>query len=322
MSPEQSLVILSEAKNPSNSQRSFATLRMTIFSTAFLLLVSCGDGGSGGRDPVEPSTGLLEITIATSGATPTGSGYTYILDNNPARPIAFNTTIQLRGLFTGTHTIELTGLPQECAVAGQNPVTANVTSDVPATALFEVSCVEPGLGSITVTTATSGPGAAINYALLVDGEDEGSIAANGTVALPDVPAGFHAVGVAGIPANCQLQEPDPQAVTVLADETANAPFTITCTTPPASSGMLSITVSTSGTDPDGYLVSVDGGAAQPISINGSMTITNVPTGSHSIQLSGLARSCTVAGLNPVTMTVSAGLVARPSFAVSCGGSSS
>jgi hypothetical protein len=57
---------------------------------------------------------------------------------------------------------------------------------------------------------------------------------------------------------------------------------------------------------------------QPISINGSMTITNVATGSHSIQLSGLARGCTVTGLNPVTLTVSAGLVARPAFEVDCG----
>jgi hypothetical protein len=283
-------------------------------ATAFTL--ACGDGGGG--DPNEPPTGLLVITTSTSGATPTGSGYTYVLNDNPARPIAFNTTIQLQGLFAGTHTVELTGLPQECSVSGANPVTATVTSDAPATVSFEIACVEPGIGSIEVTATTTGPGAEENYAVLLDGEDQGIIGSNETGLLPDIPAGFHAVGLADIPANCQLSGPNPQTVTVPADETANVPFTITCTTAPLSSGRLEITVNTSGTDLDGYLVSVDGGAVQPISINGTLTITNVAAGSHSIQLSDLDPNCTVTGLNPVTIAVSAGGVARPGFEVDCG----
>ena len=282
-------------------------------ATAFAF--GCGDGSGG--NPNEPPTGMLLISTSTRGADPTGSGYTYVLNDNPAQPIAFNTTIQLQGLFAGTHTIELT-VPQECSVTGANPVTATVTSDVPATVSFEVSCVEPGIGNIEVTAATSGPGAEENYALLLDGEDQGIIAANGTQVLPDVPAGFHAVGVADIPANCQLAEPNPRTVTVPADETANVPFTIICTTAPLSSGMLEIAVTTTGTDADGYLVSVDGGPVQPISINGVLTITNVAAGSHSIQLSDLDGDCTVAGLNPVTSTVSPGLVARSAFEVDCG----
>jgi hypothetical protein len=287
-----------------------------ILLSAIAFTFGCGDGGGG--DPNEPPTGLLVITTSTSGATPTGTGYTYVLNDNPARPIAFNTTIQLQGLFAGTHTVELTGLPQECSVSGANPVTATVTSDVPATVSFEVACVEPGIGNIEVTGATSGPGAEPNYGLLLDGEDQGILAANGTQVLPDVPAGFHAVGVNGIPANCQLGEPNPQTVTVPADETANVAFTISCTTPALSSGMLAITASTSGTDPDGYLVSVDGGPVQPISMNGALTITNVAAGSHSIQLSDLDGDCEVTGLNPETITVSPGLVARPDFEVNCG----
>ena len=283
-------------------------------ATAFAF--GCGDGSGG--NPNEPPTGLLVISTSTSGANPTGSGYTYVLNDNPAQPIAFNTTIQLQGLFAGTHTIELTGLPQECSVSGANPVMATVTSDVPAMVSFDVSCVEPGIGNIEVATATSGLATEETYALLLDGEDQGIIAANGTQVLPDLPAGFHVVGLADIPANCQLDEPNPQTVTVTADETANVPFTIACTIAPVSSGMLEVTVSTSGTDADGYLVSVDGGPVQPISINGTLTIINVAAGSHSIQLSDLDGDCTVTGLNPVTVTVSSGLVARPAFEVDCG----
>jgi hypothetical protein len=282
---------------------------------AVLFALGCSDEA---RNPSQPSTGSLAITTTTTGEPSTGDGYAYILDENPAEPIAFNTTIHLTDLFVGSHTIQLTTLPEGCTVSSQNPATVGVTDDVLATATFEISCVPPGIGNIQVTASTSGPGAEPNYGLLLDGEDQGIIGANGTQVLPDVADGAHAVGVSGIPANCQLQETDPQSVTVLADEIANVFFTVTCTTPPAQTGVLNITASTSGTDPDGYLVSVDGGAVQPISVNGALTITNVATGSHSIQLEDLDGSCTVTGLNPVNVTVSAGLAAGPAFEISCG----
>ncbi len=282
---------------------------------AVLFALGCSDEA---RNPNQPSTGSLEVTTTTTGQPSTGDGYFYVLDGNPAEPIAFNTTIHLTDLFVGSHTIQLTTLPEGCTVSSQNPITVGVTDDVLATATFAVSCVPSGTGSIQVTVSTSGPGADDDYALLLDGQDQGIVGANGTQVLPDVAAGVHAVGVSGIPANCQLQETDPQSVTVLADEIANVSFTVTCTTPPAQTGVLNITASTSGTDPDGYLVSVDGGAVQPISINGALTITNVATGDHSIQLEDLDGSCTVTGLNPVNVTVSAGAVANPAFEVSCG----
>jgi hypothetical protein len=278
-------------------------------------VLSCSDAA---RNPNQPSTGSLEITTTTTGEPATGDGYFYVLDGNPAEPIAFNTTIHLTDLFVRSHTIQLTTLPEGCTVSSQNPVTVGVTSGGLATAAFEVSCVPPGIGNIQVTAATSGPGASDNYALLLDGQDQGIIGFNGTLVLPDVAAGGHAVGMSDIPGNCQLQESDPQPVTVLADEMANVSFTVICSTPPAQTGLLNITASTSGTDPDGYLVSVDGGAVQPISINGALTITKVATGGHSILLEDLDGSCTVTGLNPVNVTISAGLAATPAFEVSCG----
>ena len=276
-------------------------------------VLSC-DGDTG--NPNEPPTGLLQITTATMGETPAGSGYTYVLDDNPPKPIGFNTTIQLRGLSAGMHTVELTSLPQACSVSGQNPLTAT-TGDVLAAVAFDVSCVAPGIGTIEVTAATSGPGADPDYGLLLDGLDRGTIAANGTQVLPGDSAGIHAVGVNGIPANCQPAEENPQPVTLLADETADLTFTVTCSLPPAQAGFLNITASTTGTDPDGYLVSVDGGAVQPISLDGTMTIGNVAIGSHTIELSGLHPNCSVTGLNPKTVIVSAEAATASDFEIDC-----
>jgi hypothetical protein len=292
--------------------------RCSIYAAVVVAGVMAG-GCEGAHNPIQPSVGDLHITVTTTGEPVSGEGFSYILDSNPPEPIASNMTIQLTGLFVGAHTIQLTSLPSECSVTSANPVAVSVTDDVTATATFEVSCVAPGTGSIQVTAGTSGPGP-LNYALLLDGGTQGTIAANGTEVLSEIATGSHAVGIANIPANCQLQESDPQIITVLADEGASLSFTITCTTPATSSGGLSITTTTTGTDPDGFLVSVDAGPVQPISDNGELTIANVPPGSHTVQLGDLEGSCTVAGANPLTVIVSAGAIARPAFEVDCSAS--
>jgi hypothetical protein len=278
------------------------------------LLAGCSDVGN---EPIVPSTGSLEITTTTTGQASSGDGYFYILDGNPAQPIAFNTTIHLTDLSVGSHTITLTTLPEGCTTASPNPVTVGVTSDVLATAAFEVNCVPSGTGNIQVMASTLDP-ATPNYALLLDGEDNGTIAANGTQVLPEVAAGLHAVGVGGIPANCQLLEANPQPVTVLSDEVVSLAFTLNCTAPPAQTGVLSIDATTTGTDPDGFLASVDGGKAQPLGNQFALTIINVATGNHSIELQDLDGGCTVTGANPIDVMVSAGAVVRITFAVSCG----
>jgi hypothetical protein len=289
--------------------------RRSTYAGVVFAAILCG-GCEGAHNPIQPSVGDLQITVTTDGERLSSEGFSYILDTNAPEPIASNTTIQLTGLFVGAHTIALTSLPSECSVTSANPVAVSVTDDVTATATFDVSCVAPGTGSIRVSVTTSGPGP-FNYSLLLDGGNQGTIAANGTEVLSEIATGSHAVGLADIPANCQLQESDPQIITVLADEEASLFFTITCTSPAALTGTLSITTTTTGTDPNGYLVSVDSAPVQPIGVNGELTITSVPPGSHTVQLSDLDGGCTVTGPNPLTVIVSAGVVARPAFEVDC-----
>jgi hypothetical protein len=83
---------------------------------------------------------------------------------------------------------------------------------------------------------------------------------------------------------------------------------------------LQITTSTTGSDldPDGYTVTVDGGAGQAIVINGSLTIATLSTGDHAVELSGVLLNCQVQGQNPRTVTVSAGATATVGFAIICG----
>src|SRR6266487_5085667 len=83
-------------------------------------------------------------------------------------------------------------------------------------------------------------------------------------------------------------------------------------------GTLAVTVSTSGSNtPSGYTVIVDGSSSQSVGANGVATFLGLPSGSHSVLLSGVPSNCSVSGDNPRTVSLIAGLVAATTFSVSC-----
>ncbi|HVQ47801.1 MAG TPA: hypothetical protein VMS62_13315 [Gemmatimonadales bacterium] len=277
-------------------------------------LYGCGDDG-GGIAP--PSTGNLTITTTTTGQPVSGGGYNYALDGGTAVPIGLNATATLTDIETGSHTVTLNGLPEGCTVEGANVTAVTITGGETTTVAFAVTCVPP-VGSIQVTTASTGP-APESYTLLLDGTAQGTIAASTTQTVPSIAAGEHAVGLADVPANCSVAESNPQPVTVIMGGTASVTFTITCTPAPPVTGSLEIQASTSGNEPDGYQVTVDGGASQAIGANASITVLNLAAGMHTVLLANVELTCAVAGENPRTVTVPPGGTATVIFAVTCVG---
>ena len=85
-------------------------------------------------------------------------------------------------------------------------------------------------------------------------------------------------------------------------------------------GAIGIIVSTAGEtidrDPDGYILSIDGAQAQAVDVNASLSIANLPAGTHLVRLDGLAPNCSISGTNPRSVEVVANFVAV-SFSVSC-----
>jgi Tol biopolymer transport system component len=83
---------------------------------------------------------------------------------------------------------------------------------------------------------------------------------------------------------------------------------------------LEIRTTTTGTelDPDGYQVSVDGGAAQAMGLVDSLVVDPLPAGPHTVTLGGLADNCSVSGGPSVTATVEEGKTAEVGYAVACG----
>jgi hypothetical protein len=89
------------------------------------------------------------------------------------------------------------------------------------------------------------------------------------------------------------------------------------TAPPT--GALEVSTATTGPEPDadGYTVSIDGAAAVAIGANGSRRTDGLTTGGHTVQLSGVAANCTVAGGLTLDVEVTPNAVATATFAVAC-----
>src|SRR5207302_1142405 len=98
-------------------------------------------------------------------------------------------------------------------------------------------------------------------------------------------------------------------------------FSVSCTAPPPppTTGDLTVTTGTSGSniDADGYTVTVDGNASKSIGTNGSVTFTGLSATGQTAGRSGVASNCAVSGGPSRTVSVPADGTASTSFSVSC-----
>jgi Tol biopolymer transport system component len=175
----------------------------------------------------------------------------------------------------------------------------------------------PTSGTLEITTMTTGAEPDPDgYTVQFDSEQPRAIGASATLESTDVTPGNHTVLLTGLAPNCVADGENPKAVRIVAGETIAVPFQVSCT---ASTGSLTITTSTTGTepDPDGYRVALDRGSSVPVQSTGDVTLENLAPGTRSVELVGLASNCSVDGANPRTIAVTVGQRANLDFAVSC-----
>ena len=173
------------------------------------------------------------------------------------------------------------------------------------------------LPSLRVTTASSGVEVDVDgYAVSIDGGSAQPIGVNSTITIEGLSDGQHTVELSGVAATCSVDGANPQAVSVAAGATATVGFVITCS---AGAGSIQVVTSTggTGTDPDGFVLLLDGFSAGAIGATSTTTLAGITAGSHTIELTGFAVNCEVLGENPRGVLVVAASTAQVEFAVTC-----
>jgi hypothetical protein len=138
--------------------------RGLVLAAGVLALSACGDGGGGGV--VEPRTGSVQVTLATTGRVLDPDGYTLAVEGQTATTtLAVNGATSRDRLPEGTYTLTLSGVAQNCQVQGPSTATVVVQAGAPAQASFGVACVanrvayigsESGIGLTIVTERLDG----------------------------------------------------------------------------------------------------------------------------------------------------------------------
>jgi hypothetical protein len=150
---------------------------------------------------------------------------------------------------------------------------------------------EQTTGTIQISVTTSGPALDPDgYTVRLDGAAGQPVGAQGRLVLDDVPVGSHTLEFAGFAMGCDPLSP--LYVDLAAGDTARISLEVHC---PGPATLRVITHSTGApADPDGYLVHVSIAPDRAIGIEDTIDIADLPPGSQSVTLSGLAPNCTVA----------------------------
>lgn len=292
--------------------------RRLLLATTVAFWLACG----GGAELTAPTTGAVEVTTSTTGRELDPDGYTLTLDDVEVQPIGAAATATLAELTPGTHRIGLGGVSANCIVQGDNPRPLTIVAGETAAQAMAVVCAEapPATGGVRVSASTGGVSPDPDgYSVTVDGDEGRPIAVNGSAAVPDLPAGEHSIGLAGVAGNCTVAGANPRAVTVVASAVVVLDFTVECVALPPATGTLTVTTVTSGPspDPDGYTFAIGGGASQPIGANASVSVANVAAGTLTLELTGVAANCAVQGQNPRTVSLAASETTRVGFSIQC-----
>jgi large repetitive protein len=203
---------------------------------------------------IQPGTGTIRVNSSTSGADPDADGFLATLDGAGAGiAVPATGSAAFPNVAAGAHTVTLSGVASNCSVAEGTTASTSVAPGVVSDVSFSITCsaIPPTVGSIRVTTATTGPNQdADGYRFAIDGGSAQAIGVNATATVDNLPAGTHRVRLSGLSPNCTLAASASREVPVTGGQTADVTFSITCV-PPAPSAARSVVLANPKSVPTG-----------------------------------------------------------------------
>ena len=246
----------------------------------------------------------IGVDVITTGEDLPENGYESVLTplgstNSRTQAVDINQQgeITFTDVDSGDYTLGLTGVPQNCSVQGDNPITIQIGRASSDLYTFNVVCVA-NAGAVVVANQTDGDAMAQAYSVAVDGGEPTDFPLDSDVSF-DLPVGEHTIEVTNVPPHCFLIGPNPTNVTVEFGESQTVAYVIDCT---EGRGTLRVITRTTGVspDPDGYLVNVGSetiGFSNSPPPGFSHDFTLLPAGDHDVFLFDVAVNCVVANAN-------------------------
>ena len=176
-----------------------------------------------------PTTGSIDVAVATSGSPRDPDGYTVTLEGRePSLAVAASGTVSFSAVTPGERRVTLTNLAPNCSIAGGESQTVTVNAGAKAQMTFDVSCAET-TGSVQVSTVVTGTALDPDgYTVTTDGGSPQPIANNASSTIGALTPGTHTVVLEGIAANCRLSGEASASVTVDPGVQSKVSFTLDC----------------------------------------------------------------------------------------------
>jgi dipeptidyl aminopeptidase/acylaminoacyl peptidase len=176
-------------------------IRPTSLSFFALFLGTAISGCGGGNGVQAPDTGSIRVTTSTAGENLDPNGYACRVDGGASSAIGINDSHTFSDVRTGEHTVELTGIANNCTVGGDNPRTIVTEGDT----------LDPD-----------------GYMVTLDGNQNRPAGVIDIVTFTDLPQGAHSIELSGIAKNCIVIGANPRNVNITAGQLAEATYDVTC----------------------------------------------------------------------------------------------
>jgi len=175
--------------------------------------------------------GQIQVAVNTSGLDTDTDGFSVSVDGGTEQFLETGGTVTLNNLSPGGHSVQLSGLSENCRVDGTNPRSVVVQSDGIAQVAFEVRCALATTGGFLVQVTTTGsPIDPDGYQLSVAGVAARSIGTSASETFRGLTPGVHLITLKDVDPPCAVVGGNPQPFTVVPGKTVTVRLAVACGT--------------------------------------------------------------------------------------------
>jgi hypothetical protein len=174
------------------------------------------------NSPAAPESGYIEASVSTTGGDP---DVVFEIVSDSVRKQIFSAETAVFKVATGTHSLELRDVADNCLVDGNAARSVDVASGDTARVIFGVACAETGIRVVVRMTGTDPP---VTFDVEVSPQLHLAISPNGTGAASRLAPGRYQVRITAAAPNCSIDGDSVVPVDVVNRQMTEIVFSVQC----------------------------------------------------------------------------------------------